>query len=240
MKCFCVFLSLLMLIGLVSCNDVENANQNTVTELDITAFAAWLDSEGFVPAMSQSKMLQKMDSYTYNDVSVKKATVGYFYDGQYGGGYSSNGENFGFHNNYTASQNGETADYSNSFYTQVPLDGLTLPFEIEFGDTLRDALTKMGISQKLPSDFTPDKGEDSAMTLYSDERYTLVFNNLNLSKEPIETDAPYELIFTENYIFTRGNGKESNVTRTIKLTFTADQNELHEFHLQISENYPLK
>ena len=240
MKRFCVFLSLLMLFGLVCCTDVENSNKNTVTELDMTLFTAWLDSEGFVPSMSQSEIMQKMDIYIYNDESVNDATLGYFYDGKYGGGYSAFGEHFGFHNDYTASKNGKTADYSNSFYTKVPLDGLALPYEIEFGDTLRDALRKLGIAQKLPSNFIPDKGTDSTMTLYQDERYTLVFNNFTLSKESIETDAPYELIFTENYTFTRGGGIESNVTRTIKFAFTSVTNKLHEFSVKVNENYPLK
>ena len=240
MKRICIFLSLLMLIGLVGCADVENSNKNIVPELDITVFTEWLDSEEFAPVMSQSKLLQKMDSYTYNGVSVNDAAVGYFYDGQYGGGYSANVEEFGFNNDYTESQDGKTANYSNSFYTKVPLNGLVLPFGIEFGDTLYDALTKLEISQKLPSDFIADEGADSVMTLYQDERYTLVFNNLKLSKEPIETDAPYELIFTENYTFTREDNRESNVTRTIKLAFEDDLNELHEFRVRINENYPLK
>ena len=77
------------------------------------------------------------------------------------------------------------------------------------------------------------------MTLYRDERYTLVFKNFLLSKEPIEVDIPYELIFTENYTFTRESGRESNVTRTVKLTFTPEDKVLHEFSVEVHENYKL-
>ena len=77
------------------------------------------------------------------------------------------------------------------------------------------------------------------MTLYKDERYTLIFNDWALSKEPITTDSPYELIFTENYTYVRGNGRVSNVTRTIKLLFTPDANVLHEFGVMIQESYNL-
>ena len=155
------------------------------------------------------------------------------------GGYDANGVNFGFANDYRASQDGTTAVYTNSFYTRVPLDGLTLPLEMEFDDALCDATAKLGIAIKLPSNFTPDGGTDDTMTLYKDERYTLIFKNWNLSKELIATDAPYELIFTENYTFTRESGRVSNVTRTIKLLFTPDENVLHEFGVMIQESYNL-
>lgn len=239
MKGLCVFLSMLMLLGLVGCTDVEKSNKNIVAQQDITVLTVWLDDEGFVPGMSQSEMFDKMDSYTYNGRSVANAAVGCFYDGQYGGGYDANGVNFGFANDYTASQDRTTAVYTNSFHTKVPLDGLTLPFGIEFDDALCDATAKLGIAIKLPSNFTPDGGTDDTMTLYKDERYTLIFKNSNLSKEPIITEAPYELIFTENYTFTRESGRVSNVTRTIKLLFTPDENVLHEFGVMIQESYNL-
>ena len=52
-------------------------------------------------------------------------------------------------------------------------------------------------------------------------------------------DIPYELIFTENYTFTRESGRESNVTRTVKLTFTPEDKVLHEFSVEVYENYKL-
>lgn len=237
MKQLCVFLSAFLLFTLVGCNNIEISNS---TKADITDFTAWLDNEGFVPMMSQSEMIAKMDSYTYNGQSVHYATAGCYYDSEYGGGYFANGENFDFANDYKRSEDKKTADYTNSFYTKVPLDGLTLPLGIEFEDTLRDVMAKLGMTVDLPSDFTPDEGTDVTMTLYKDKRYTLVFKNLYFSKEQIKVDVPYELVFTENYTFTQESGRESNVTRTIKLTFASDEDMLHEFSVEVRENYKLK
>ena len=244
-KLIALFLALVCVLFLISCSlqwqqETTNTTNTTNTptsylyidmlaEQDITVLTAWFDSEGFVPVISQSKMIEKMDSYKYNGKSIKAATVGFYYDGLYGGGYQANGEDFGFENDYTESQDGKNAVYTNSFYTKVPLDGLTLPFGIEFYDTL-----------KFSDNFTPDGDADNAMTLYKDERYTVIFKDLTLSKKPITTDTPYELIFTENYTFTREDGRVSNVTRTIKLAFTSDEKVLHKFNLEIKESYNLK
>lgn len=237
MKRLCIFLSAFLLFVLLGCTNIENSN---LGEADITVFTTWLDNEGFLPAMSQSEIIEKMDGYTYNGQSVNDAAVGCHYDSPYGGGYTADGENFGFANDYMTSEDGKTADYANSFYTKVSLNGLTLPFGIEFEDALHDVLAKLGITANLPSNFTPDDGADVAMTLYNDERYTLVFKNLYLSKEPIAVDIPYELVFTENYTFTRESDRESNVTRAIKLKFAPNENVLHEFSVEIRENYKLK
>ena len=236
MKGFCVFLSMLMLLGLVGCADVEKPN---ITQQDVAVLTVWLDDEGFVPGISQSEMKDKMDGYTYNGRLSVGNIPGVHYDGQNGGGYIANGGKYGFNNDFSASEDRTTAVYTNSFYTRVPLDGLTLPCGIEFDNALRDVTEKLGIAIKLPSKFTPDGGTDDTMTLYKDERYTLIFKNLNLSKEPIMTEAPYELVFTENYTFTRENGSVSNVTRTIKLSFTPDENMLHEIGVIIQESYNL-
>ena len=228
-----------------SCVDTEPSGTNypiggvQLAKLDITVLTAWLDSEGFVPEMSQSKMIEKMGSYIYNGETIADATIGCFYDGPYGGGYDANGEYFGFNNDYTAADDGKTAVYTNSFYTKVPLDGLVLPFGIEFDDSLRNAMVKLGIAINL-TNFTTDSGTDNTITLYKDERYMLIFKNWNLSKEPITTDAPYEFIFMENYTFTRESNRESAVTRTIKLAFTPDENMLHKFSVEIQETYKLK
>lgn len=261
-KLIALFLPLVCVLFLISCSqqgqqgitnatlsdlrvDTEPSGTNypigevQLAELDITVLTAWFDSEGFVPEMSQSKMIEKMGSYIYNGETIADATIGCFYDGPYGGGYDANGENFGFNNDYTAVEDGNAAVYTNSFYTKVPLDGLTLPFGIEFDDSLRDAMAKLGITIN-PANFTTDSGTDNTITLYKDERHTLIFKNWNLSKELIATDAPYEMIFTENYTFTRESNRESAVTRTIKLAFTPDENMLHKFSVEIQETYKLK
>ncbi|MBR3838778.1 MAG: hypothetical protein IKJ75_03510, partial [Clostridia bacterium] len=59
-------------------------------------------------------------------------------------------------------------------------------------------------------------------------------------KEPITTYSPYELIFTENYTFTREDDRVSVVTRTIKLAFANDEKALCEVNVKIQENYNLK
>ena len=234
-----ILISACMLLFFSSCEKDELEPINTIPDADIPAFTAWLDNEGFIPGLSQGEMIQKMETYTQNGESVANQALGLHYDDYNGGGYAAFSDNFGFRNDYQASDNKKTADYTNTFYTRVPLDGLALPCGIEFEDTLRDVLNKLSISTDPSASFTADEGSDTVMTLYRDERYTLVFKNFLLSKEPIEVDIPYELIFTENYTFTLESGRESNVTRTVKLTFTPEDKVLHEFSVEVHENYKL-
>ena len=231
MKRLCALLLVALFFVLVGCSNVK--------EGDITDFTAWLDSEGFTPSISQRDMIEKMGGYTYNGQPFD-ASCGIFYDSLYGGGYTVYGEEFGFTNDYCVSEDRKTADYTNLFYTKVPLGGLTLPLGIEFADTFQDVLLKMGITEKLPSEFGSDEGTDAEMTLYKNERYTLVFRNLYLSKDLNQVDIPYELVFTEKYTFTDERKGENNVTRTIKLTFEPNEKVLHEFSVTIQENYKLK
>lgn len=239
-KLIALILALVCVLFLISCSQQFTTNPTPIIKPDITVLTAWFDSEEFIPPISQSKMIEKMDTYTYNGKSIYDATLGFYYDGQYGGGCAANGESFGFCNDYTASKDGKTVEYTNSFYTKVPLDGLTLPFGIEFDDALGDVMAKLGTTIRLPANFAPDGDADNTMTLYKDERYTLIFKDLTLSKEPITTDSPYELIFTENYTYTRKNDIVSIVTRTIKLAFANDEKALCEFNVEIQENYNLK
>ena len=229
-----------MLLSFASCENDELEPINTIPDADITAFTEWLDGEGFVPGLSQGEMIQKMETYTQNGESVANQALGLHYDGYNGGGYAASGDNFGFRNDYQASDDNKTADYTNSFYTKVPLGGLTLPFGIEFEDNLQEAMSKIGIASDPSVNFIADEGFNIAMTLYRDERYTLVFKNWYLSTEPIEVDIPYELIFTENYTTTREDGRESNVTRTMKLTFKPEEKTLHDFSVKVHENYKRK
>lgn len=235
-----ILISACMLLFFSSCEKDELEPINTIPDADIPAFTAWLDSEGFVPGLSQGEMIQKMETYTQNGESVANQLTGLHYDGYNGGGYAASGEGFGFRNDFQASENGKTADYTNSFYTKVPLDGLHLPCGIGFEDTLHDVLDKLDINSDPSANFTADEGADTVMTLYRDDRYTLIFKNWYLSKEPIEVDIPYELIFTENYTFTRESGRESNVTRTIKLTFKPEEKTVYDFSVEVHENYKLK
>ena len=235
-----IFISACMLLSFASCEKSPEP-VNNIPDTDITAFTAWLDSEGFVPGLSQGEMIQKMESYTQNGESVANA-AGLFYDGYNGGGYAAGGDNFGFRNDYQASDDNKTADYTNSFYTKVPLDGLTLPVGIEFEDTLRDVLDMLSIATDPSANFTADEGSDIVMTLYRDDRYTLIFKNWYLSKEPIEVDIPYELIFIENYTYVhiRADNRESSVTRTIEFTFAPETKTIDTFRVAVHENYKLR
>lgn len=136
-----ILISACMLLSFASCENDELEPINTIPDADITAFTEWLDGEGFVPGLSQGEMIQKMETYTQNGESVANQALGLHYDGYNGGGYAASGDNFGFRNDYQASDDNKTADYTNSFYTKVPLGGLTLPFGIEFEDNLQEAMS---------------------------------------------------------------------------------------------------
>ena len=228
MKYLSLLLSVLLLISLAGCNGVN------ISEAEITDFSTWLDREGFVPSMSQSDLKNKMKGYIYEGKSVADSVRGDYYDGGFGGGFTGTNKNFYYGNDFAISGDKKTADYTNSFSTKVPLDNLVMPFSIEFGDTLLDVMHKLGVGTDPSSNLSIALGLTYATTLYKDNRYSLVFN---YSKNTANPSAPYELVFSENYVFPCSADKTSNVTRTITFTFSSEGKTLYQFSVKVHETY---
>lgn len=237
---FCLF-------SLIGCStpEQESSDKNPVNlspNTDITVFSQFFDSENFVPGISQGVFLEQMGKYSYEGMTVSESALGYFYDGPYGGGYKAGGELFGFHNDYTVKDN--LVSYSNQFSTKVELDGLKLPYEIDFKDSLADVFQKMGNPINPYDDFCADKGSYTDMTLYRDDHATFIFQDMKRVAEPVDYEMPYILIYSETYPIKRADGHSAFVERKIKMSFLdkdGTENDLIGFfEIIVNETYERK
>ena len=233
-------------------NFSDNSNNDFNDEFDVSAaataptnpygFSEYIDSENFVPGINQGDFLEQMEKYKYNGEAITDIIGGFHYDGLSGGGYMTSGGLFGFKNDYTAESGSKYAVYKNEFHTSVALDGLTLPNEISFEDTLVDIFEKLGIEY---NDFVPDgqtQGEASAygeMTLYTDEASSLKIKRLPKkdSEHSQEKHYEYVLSYTEIYQGEFRDGKKEIITRSISFSFENAESQLGIFSISVAEKY---
>ena len=233
-------------------NFSDNSNNDFNDEFDVSAaataptnpygFSEYIDSENFVPGINQGDFLEQMEKYKYNGEAITDIIGGFHYDGLSGGGYMTSGGLFGFKNDYTAESGSKYAVYKNEFHTSVALDGLTLPNEISFEDTLVVVFEKLGIEY---NDFVPDgqtQGEASAygeMTLYTDEASSLKIKRLPKkdSEHSQEKHYEYVLSYTEIYQGEFRNGKKEIITRSISFSFESEESQLGIFSISVAEKY---
>ena len=233
-------------------NFSDNSNNDFNDEFDVSAaataptnpygFSEYIDSENFVPGINQGDFLEQMGKYKYNGEAITDIIGGFHYDGLSGGGYMTSGGLFGFKNDYTAESGSKYAVYKNEFHTSVALDGLTLPNEISFEDTLVVVFEKLGIEY---NDFVPDgqtQGEASAygeMTLYTDEASSLKIKRLPKkdSEHSQEKHYEYVLSYTEIYQGEFRDGKKEIITRSISFSFENEESQLGIFSISVAEKY---
>lgn len=198
----------------------ENQEERKV----LSYLSQYLDDKNFVPGVSQSEFMTMVEGYVYNGTAVTDIIAGVHYDGPKGGGWQASDDLFGFYNDYTVTDDEKHANYSNRIRTEVPLNGLPLPYDVEFGDALAKVFEIFGIEIDPHSEFSPDKNSDTNMTLYSNDTATLVFQNLKLTKEPADHELPFVLIYTETYEIQQDGGKTIVVDRVIRLSFDDSEN----------------
>lgn len=189
-------------------------------------FAKYLDDVNFVAGLSQRDFISQVEKYSYNQTPI----LGSHYDGLLGGGWSAGGAEYGFANDYKLTEDKEYANYSNSLYTTVKLDGLELPFGIDFDDTFTTALQKLGIDMDLQEDLS----EMGTMILYRDDRSSFQLTN---STMPAIRQCDCVLTYTENYQYTMKDGRDSDVTRQIVLAFSNDSDKLGFFKISVNEKF---
>ena len=221
----------------------ENPQSQPISQIEIVdlSFAECLDAANFFEGLSQSRFMSQMKNYV-RDKNPSQIPAWKYYDGVYGGGCRAEGELFSFYNDYTATEDNKYANYSNSFYTKVQLDGLILPHGINFEDTLSAALQKLEIDIDLQSEFVSDENAPGIKTLYSDDRSTLELINRLLLPESAGSYAGkngYELKYTECYQATRQDGRITDVTRQIVLFFADESAELGSFEMSVNERYKI-
>ncbi len=196
---------------------------------DNSKYTAYLDEINFIPELSQSQFVSQMKKYLYNGTSIEDLTIGHHYDGEWGGGYAADGELFGFRNDYTVMNSKQRAIYSNRLYSTVKLDGIALPCEINFGDTLTTVLGKLQIDTEHLEDFASNE-----VTV------TLCINSTSsLKLSPSTSQFKTMLKYTESYNYTRSDGRNAYVTRYILMSFTDNDNTLERFEVSVSEDFEI-
>lgn len=214
----------------------ENPEEKEPVKTDSHDFSAHLDMCGFKPGLSQGKLLDLMESYTYKGKSVRELAPALNYDGENGGGCSGWADDFGFTNDYYVPDNGTHATYYNRFVTSVPLEGHNLPYGIAFSDNMVKAFEKIGIGKKPYTNFVADEGRPGIMTISKDEKATLELIDGKLLPVGEKTLYKYHLRYTEKYKTTLA-GREEDVMRCIQMSYADEKSELKRFEIFISELY---
>lgn len=250
-KWMALILLLVCLIILTACNaagDVDDtqpdlpATGQQETLHSCAPFSVYLDEKNFVPGMTQNDLISQAEAYSYSGKAAIEHVPGIFWDGPRGGGLDMNGELFGFSNSFEASEDNTYADYSNRFYTTVPLEGLQLPYGITFADTLETTLVKIGIDT---GEVESAQTRAGTVTLCEEENSTLQLTSFVLPDElpgvaenPGGAQYAYELKYTQTYQTVRPDGRQTNVTRSVVLSFNAGSSQLGLFEISIHETYP--
>lgn len=256
MRKFIVSITLILLpCLLLSCTDSkggnvetsENSSDSTVVETGETTAEGKLNSDKTIKVLDslseyitdegytgtdQETLVAIVSKYSYQGASLPELIPGAMYDGiDNSGGMQGGNGTIGYHSHFSYPENGKNVHYNN-FYTRVPLDGLALPFEIGFDDTVYDVLKKLGLDFN-PNSFTPDS-ESNRMkaTLLTSENSSLVFYNYLLS-EIEDYEDNYLLQLTDTYYFVRWDGEKFPLSRKFSLYFNGE-NKLCKVYIEIS------
>lgn len=190
--------------------------------------------------MTQRDLFSLAESLTYEGKNIKEAAPGYFYDSQSGGGYRSQGTQFGIYNDYTRSPDRTSATSYCTLYTYVPLEGLDLPYGITFTSNISAVLQKSGFATDLYNNFVSDANTPGVMTLYNDGTARLTLTDFAKKPDTPENNKfAFNLKFTETYQVTLTDGRIADVTRTFSMSFSGNENTLGHVSMSVQTKYPL-
>lgn len=202
-------------------------------------FSEYLDDVQFIPGISQISLFKQAEKYSYNNTKITDIVGELFYDGESGGGCKAIAELFGFANDYTVTDDNYGNAY-NELYTQVPLDGLEMPYNISFEDNIETVLQKLETTIDLQKNFVLDKNSEDAMTLLRNSTSSLKLIDYNLSNDkPTENSFSYQIEYTESYTEPMENENSDLVTRKVIMSFSNDDNTLCLFKISINEKWKL-
>ncbi len=242
MKKLILSLALAFTVLLAGCNSAQapmtsiNPSSTPPYNLDLTQFTAFLGNEGFTNVRTQTDFLAQMKKYSYNGTTVDAYGAWYNYDGIYGGGCAMNSDNISFKNDYYQNDETGVTRSTDSLFTLVPLEGLTLPYGITFEDNVTSALAKLGIKDDPRLDFTADSGTTDTMTLAADGNTKLYYVDMTRTTAPIDYIAPFKLKFEQVY-----KAESSTITRTLELSYyNGLSNNVYKFysaHICVEKSY---
>lgn len=212
-----------------------------ISEETLIRFSEMLDREQFFPSIMQKDFVEQVGKYQHNGSNISNHLSGFFYDGAYGGGYRVDGK-YGLLNDFRVTEDRTHTNYTNRFYTTVPLTGLSLLCGIDFGDTLETVLQKLEIKLNPETGFISDLDQIGVMTLCATETASLELTDYKLLPSENTDNGgkqlyDYELKYTEIYPFIRGDSKPATVTRYIKLAFSKESAKLGYVELSVNEYY---
>ena len=225
------FIAFIIAIALCACaNNMSGSQsgQNSASEnTDILLeFKSFLDGEGFVGGVSQSKFIDEIvPQYTYEGKTIPEIIAGCNWDSENGGGWFAEDGRFG------VSNFNESGVYMNRLYTTLPLHGLSLPFDIRFGDSVKKVINKMGVEFD-PSDFTPDADSKTDITLISGNGMLVRYGDAGKNNAG-DYSAPYWITFIEKTTDNQDNGQEKSIERQIDFWF--DDSGLMRFQMDVVE-----
>ncbi len=203
-----------------------------ITDTGLSLFSECLDNEKFTDGLYQSEFIDQMEKYFGENQAIL------FYDSEYGGGCQGNDREYSFGNDFY--DDGTNIKYSSHMETTKEPNGLVLPRGIKFGDSLKEVFEKLYIGYDPHSlgeySYTHNDSFQGTM-LYNDYAISFVFKNYAMSKAPVEFEFPYELVFTEKYYVSRSDGRQSEVNRTMSLSFDAADHSLGKISMRVTESY---
>ena len=182
----------------------------------LSRLADFLTNEGFVPEISQSTMKEDiLPRYRFGGLSVMDIAPSNYMDGitkdgvriwSWGGG---NGE-FSFSSGFLG------VEIKSRFETSKLPEGLVLPCQIDFSDSLPGVLQKIGLPYEIPEAEKKSTGS-SAVLLLSEGGRTLIFSK----DEKTDTDLP-ELRFVLTFCETthgENGSDDAPVKRELEFRF---------------------
>ena len=233
-KIFSMFLVLVFLCSLSSCAPSVDPvytppSQNLISS--VNEFKYYLDLEGYVYNMGESKFLKIVDKFSLDGKKLTdiEPVNSYSSDTEYG--FICNASHLVGDKGFYISAKCETLEDDSTketyiFRVNCPLEGISLPCGINFEDTIESALKKLGTDLDIDKDFVPDEGfedyteeYDTTMTLFKNETSHLILNDFNRTRTPAEYAYPYVISFTEEYEVNDEKFGNKNIKRSIGLYF---------------------
>lgn len=204
-------------------------SDKTLSLLD--SLSEYLTNEGYTDT-DQEALTAIVSKYSYQGTSLPELYPAAVYEGTDNSGGMSGGDGtIGYRHHFSYPESGKSVRYNN-FCTQVPLEGMVLPFEISFEDTVSDVLKKLGLDFS-PDYFAPDDPRNRMKaTLLTLEESSLVFYNYHYS-DLADYEDKYALLFKDIYYFVRWDGAKFPYTRELSLYFD-DSGKLCRVLMQIS------
>lgn len=200
--------------------------------------ASYLDAMGFDNTVTATDLQNLAKKYTYNGENVFDICGQWNGCGTYVSSYAIECDFMACGSEYS----GAPIGYCNSkdyFYTKVPLEGLYMPYLINFGDSVSDAVRKMGkydnkydvwknSSHKASVAFTLDERSNSTITVYKDSK------DFSADKKVYT----YKLEYVENsYDVSYGGSNLQQKTRRVYWLYEENGEKLTEFGYSVQLRY---